>query len=186
MEEKLNDYQKSVLSNGETLRAKLLIYLQKPEAVEYYAKTAEKCFLQSNRESFAKVSDWSWWGFFYSWIFLLYRKSENAALWAIICICLGLLFSIFLSKPASPIALVLFIVDIWIIYHLGKYSKFYILKTFVNTLKESNGDDALLASKGGINKIGLALGILVTPLIIYLILCIILIIPGGIIYRIIG
>ena len=34
MEEKLNDYQKSVLSNGETLRAKLLIYLQKPEAVE--------------------------------------------------------------------------------------------------------------------------------------------------------
>ena len=57
MEEKLNDYQKSVLSNGETLRAKLLIYLQKEKTVECYAKTAEKCFLQGNRENFAKASD---------------------------------------------------------------------------------------------------------------------------------
>ena len=57
MEEKLNDYQKSVLLNGETLRAKLLIYLQKEKAVECYAKTAEKCFLQGNRENFAKASD---------------------------------------------------------------------------------------------------------------------------------
>lgn len=101
MEEKLNDYQKSVLSNGETLRAKLLIYLQKPEAVEYYAKTAEKCFYKGNKESFAKASDWSWWGFFYSWIFLLYRKGEDTALWAIICIFLGL-FTMFLSQNESP------------------------------------------------------------------------------------
>ena len=61
MEEKLNDYQKSVLSNGETLRAKLLIYLQEPEAVEYYAKTAKKCFLQGNKEKFAKGISWSLW-----------------------------------------------------------------------------------------------------------------------------
>ena len=182
MEEKLNDYQKSVLSNGETLRAKLLIYLQKPEAVEYYAKTAEKCFLQGNKDSFAKVGDWSWWGFFYSWTFLLYRKSENAALWAIICICLGL-FTIFLSQNespenASPVIGIIFIIAIWISCHLGKYSKFYILKTFVNTLKESNEDDALLASKGGINKIGLVLGILATPLVIIQAIFLISIIPG--------
>ena len=189
MEEKLNDYQKSVLSNGETLRAKLLIYLQKPETVEYYAKTAEKCFLQGNKDSFAKVGDWSWWGFLYSWTFLLYRKSENTALWAIICICLGL-FLILLSKTASPenaspIIAVVFIVAIWIGYHLGKYSKFYILKTFVNTLKESNGDDALLASKGGINKIGLVLGILATPFVIIQAIGLISIIPG-IIYAVLA
>lgn len=184
MEEKLNDYQKSVLSNGETLRAKLLIYLQKPEAVEYYAKTAEKCFLQGNKDSFAKVGDWSWWGFFYSWTFLLYRKSENAALWAIICICLGL-FLILLSKTASPVIGIMFIIAIWISCHLGKYSKFYILKTFVNTLKESNGDDALLASKGGINKIGLVLGILATPFVIIQAIGLISIIPG-IIYAVLA
>ena len=90
MEEKLNDYQKSVLSNGETLRAKLLIYLQKPEAVEYYAKTAEKCFLQGNKEKFQKISDLSWWGFFYGWIFLLYRKSEEAGKWFGISLILGI------------------------------------------------------------------------------------------------
>ncbi|MDD0855938.1 hypothetical protein [Campylobacter magnus] len=69
-------------------------------------------------------------------------------------------------ENASPVIGIIFIIAIWISCHLGKYSKFYILKTFVNTLKESNGDDALLASKGGINKIGLVLGILATPLVI--------------------
>ena len=76
MEEKLNDYQKSVLSNGETLRAKLLIYLQKPEAVEYYAKTAEKCFLQGNKDSFAKVGDWSWWVFSTLGLFCYIEKAK--------------------------------------------------------------------------------------------------------------
>ena len=88
-------------------------------------------------------------------------------------------------ENASPIIAVVFIVAIWIGYHLGKYSKFYILKTFVNTLKESNGDDALLASKGGINKIGLVLGILATPFVIIQAIGLISIIPG-IIYAVLA
>lgn len=54
MEEKLNDYQKSVLSNGETLRAKLLIYLQKEKAVECYAKTAENAFYKAIEKTLQK------------------------------------------------------------------------------------------------------------------------------------
>ena len=86
-----------------------------------------------------------------------------------------------ISSPVESqyfIAGIIFIIAIWISCHLGKYSKFYILKTFVNTLKESNGDDALLASKGGINKIGLVLGILATPLVIIQAIFLISIIPG--------
>lgn len=68
---------------------------------------------------------------------------------------------------------------------MGRYSKFYILKTFVNTLKESNGDDALLASKGGINKFGLVLGILETPFVILEAIGLALV-PLGIIYAVLA
>ena len=88
-------------------------------------------------------------------------------------------------ENASPVIGIIFIIAIWISCHLGKYSKFYILKTFVNTLKESNGDDALLASKGGINKIGLVLGILATPFVIIQAIGLISIIPG-IIYAVLA
>ena len=162
MEEKLNDYQKSVLSNGETLRAKLLIYLQEPEAVEYYAKTAEKCFLQGNKEKFAKGISWSlWWGLIYGWIFLLYRKSKKAAKWFFISLSLyivSFLISFFISFILSPsltyaiieaiLTTIFWIACFYIYIHLGMYSRYYILETFVDILGQSNGDDSILAFKG--------------------------------------
>lgn len=76
----LDDYTKSVLSDEKLLRSKLLIYFKKPEAVEYYAKTAILAFNAGEQKELKKVRDWSWWGFFYGGIFLWYRKSSEACI----------------------------------------------------------------------------------------------------------
>lgn len=67
----LDDYTKSVLSDEKLLRSKLLIYFKKPEAVEYYAKTAILAFNAGEQKELKKVRDWSWWGFFLWWDFFM-------------------------------------------------------------------------------------------------------------------
>lgn len=168
----LDDYTKSVLSDEKLLRSKLLIYFKKPEAVEYYAKTAILAFNAGEQKELKKVRDWSWWGFFYGWIFLSYRKSSEAGLFFTLSLFFGFLFA--LSTANAQEQLVLFVfsicVSLLIANHLGKYSKFYIVEKFIDNLKQSNGDDALLATYGETNTFALIFGVIVYPVVI----------PGGI------
>ena len=170
----LDDYTKSVLSDEKLLRSKLLIYFKKPEAVEYYAKTAILAFNAGEQKELKKVRDWSWWGFFYGWIFLWYRKSSEACNFFALSLVFGFLFALSTANANAREQLVLFVfgicVSLLIANHLGKYSKFYIIEEFIYNLKRSNGDDALLATYGETNTFALIFGVIVSPVLI----------PGGI------
>lgn len=185
----LDDYTKSVLSDEKLLRSKLLIYFKKPEAIEYYAKTILLAFNAGKQENFDKVSDWSWWGFFYGWIFLWYRGSNVTGIF--FGLGLASMFLYFSASATQSFALtfVLICFNLVILFHLSKYSKFYIVEKFIDNLKLSNGDDALLATYGNTNTFAFMLGLILSPFVIletigYLLLPIIFI--GGILEAILG
>lgn len=103
----LDDYTKSVLSDEKLLHSKLLIYFKKPEAVEYYAKTAILAFNAGEQKELKKVSDWSWWGFFYGWIFLWYRKSSAGWIFFTLSLFFAFLFyALFPANAQEQLALV--------------------------------------------------------------------------------
>lgn len=168
----LDDYTKSVLSDEKLLRSKLLIYFKKPEAVEYYAKTAILAFNAGEQKELKKVRDWSWWGFFYGWIFLWYRKSSEACIVFTLSLFFGFLYALSTANAQEQLVLFVFSIcaSLLIANHLGKYSKFYIIEEFIYNLKRSNGDDALLATYGETNTFALIFGVIVYPVVI----------PGGI------
>ncbi|MBF0985177.1 MAG: DUF2628 domain-containing protein, partial [Campylobacter sp.] len=75
----MTDYAREILSDGKLLRQKLEIFLQTPNKVEIYARACEKFFAAGKQRELTYVSTWSWWAFFGTLFFFLYRREYKFA-----------------------------------------------------------------------------------------------------------
>ena len=128
----MTDYAREILSDGKLLRQKLEIFLQTPSKVEIYARACEKFFAAGKRRELNYVSTWSWWGFFGTLFFFLYRKEYKiaAALFAVVLISC---FIPFLDG-----------------YDSGTMAKYFVCYSFVSLLDKQ--DDEALRRGGGVNR----------------------------------
>lgn len=126
----MTERSKEIFADGVKLRQKLGIYLQTPEKVEIYAQAAEKMFAKTGGTGIGYVITWSWWAFFGSWGFFLYRK----------CYFATAIFFILPFLPMIPLLLIIIICAV-----LAKYQ---VIKNFERKLDLE--DDAQLAT--GVNK----------------------------------
>ena len=124
----MSDYAKSVFDDPKLLREKLKIYLKTPEKVEIYAAACEKFYLNGGKNGLKKQATWSWWAFFCTFAFFMYRRRYMVMILYII----GSIFSIFAMIQAGMVA------------------KWHVCKAFLESL-EAKDDDILMAN-GGVNK----------------------------------
>ncbi len=75
----MTDCAREILSDGKLLRQKLEIFLQTPSKVEIYARACEKFFAAGKQRELTYVSTWSWWAFFGTLFFFLYRREYKFA-----------------------------------------------------------------------------------------------------------
>ncbi|EAU01297.1 MULTISPECIES: DUF2628 domain-containing protein [Campylobacter] len=128
----LSEYQKQILSDPKTLREKLEIYLQTPEKVEIYASACEK-FLDPQANEFTFKATWSWWAFFATLFFFLYRKAYTAMLCT-------LLVCVFIPVAGLLPTLI-------IAYSCAVSAKFIVCSRFVKILDMQSDEE--LAKRGG-------------------------------------
>lgn len=124
----MSDYAKSVFDDPKLLREKLKIYLKTPEKVEIYAAACEKFYLNGGKNGLKRAMTWSWWGFFFTYGFLINRKNY----------AISIFYFIFLII-ASVLTMIC----------CGMYAKWHVCKRFLEIL-EIKDDDVLMA-KGGKN-----------------------------------
>ena len=124
----MSDYAKSVFDDPKLLREKLKIYLKTPEKVEIYAAACEKFYLNGGKNGLKRAMTWSWWGFFFTYGFLINRKNY----------AISIFYFIFLII-ASVLTMIC----------CGMYAKWHVCKRFLEIL-EMKDDDVLMA-KGGKN-----------------------------------
>ncbi|MCI6641850.1 MULTISPECIES: DUF2628 domain-containing protein [Campylobacter] len=77
------------------------MYLKTPQKTMLYARAAEKFFYSSGKRYIKFQITWSWWAFFFTFWFFIYRKSYIAALIIFISTCISGSVS---SLATDPIA----------------------------------------------------------------------------------
>ena len=138
----MTDYAREILSDGKLLRQKLEIFLQTPSKVEIYARACEKFFAAGKQRELTYVSTWSWWGFFGTLFFFLYRKEYKiaAALFAVVVISC---FIPFLDEYDRSIGMAISVSS-------GTMAKYFVCYRFVALLDKQ--DDEALRRGGGVNR----------------------------------
>lgn len=140
----MTEQTRAVFENPELLREKLSIFLGTPKKVEIYAKAAEKFFNAGGRQELKYANTWSWWGFFGSFWFFLYRKSYGIFfLMLALYIGLGIFLDIFMPRASNGWAI------IFVIWG-AMFSKFIVIDRFSKAL-----DSGELENKGGVNPWGI-------------------------------
>lgn len=138
----MTDYAREILSDGKLLRQKLEIFLQTPSKVEIYARACEKFFAAGKQRELNYVSTWSWWAFFGTLFFFLYRKEYKiaAALFAFVVISC---FIPFLDEYDRSIGMAVSVSS-------GTMAKYFVCYRFVALLDKQ--DDEALRRGGGVNR----------------------------------
>ena len=138
----MTDYAREILSDGKLLRQKLEIFLQTPSKVEIYARAYEKFFAAGGRRELNYASTWSWWGFFGTLFFFLYRREYKfaAALFAFVAICF---FVPFLDWRDNVVGIAVGITG-------AAMAKYFVCYRFVALLDKQ--DDEALRKGGGVNR----------------------------------
>lgn len=138
----MTDYAREILSDGKLLRQKLEIFLQTPSKVEIYARACEKFFAAGKQRELNYVSTWSWWGFFGTLFFYLYRKEYKfaAMLFVFVAICF---FVPFLDGRDGVVGIAVGIT-------CAAMAKYFVCYRFV-ALLDRGGDEALRRG-GGVNR----------------------------------
>ena len=138
----MTDYAREILSDGKLLRQKLEIFLQTPSKVEIYARACEKFFAAGKQRELNYVSTWSWWAFFGTLFFFLYRKEYKiaAALFAFVVISC---FIPFLDEYDRSIGMAVSVSS-------GTMAKYFVCYRFV-ALLDKQADEALRRG-GGVNS----------------------------------
>ena len=131
----MTEYSKRIFSDPKALRQKLEIYLQTPEKVEIYAQTCEISFMKGANSTLAISAGWTWWGFFFTFAYLIYRKCYVEAL-----IALAVSFAL------GPLVMI----------GMGMFGKYIVAKRFEKTLELEN--DEALRMLGGTNFWGQVIG----------------------------
>lgn len=151
----MTDYAREILSDGKLLRQKLEIFLQTPSKVEIYARACEKFFAAGKRRELNYVSTWSWWGFFGTLFFFLYRKEYKiaAALFAVVVISC---FIPFLDEYDRSIGMAVSVSS-------GTMAKYFVCYRFVALLDKK--DDEALRKGGGVNRWAIWLAVIFYALV---------------------
>lgn len=126
----MSEYSKQIFSDPLSLRTKLALYLGTPHKVELYARACEGFFYKSGGVGLGFSLSWSWWAFFMTFWWALYRKQY---LFALVAFALGFV----------PIA------NIFVMIGCALLAKYAVCKSFVGALNMQN--DALLIINGGRN-----------------------------------
>ena len=126
----MSEYSKQIFSDPLSLRAKLALYLGTPHKVELYARACEGFFYKSGGVGLGFSLSWSWWGFFMTFWWALYRKQY---LFALVAFALGFV----------PIA------NIFVMIGCALFAKYTLCASFVEFLNMQN--DTLLMANGGCN-----------------------------------
>jgi len=124
-------------------------YIDKPEVTQWYVNAFKKC----NINGVDNASwNWSWWAFFGSVFFLLYRKAYSAA---------GVLSLLLIVGWFIPFAWIL----LWVL--AGGYSPYFVYKTYKETRLrvEADVEDEekrfeTMAHLGGSNEWAIILGVI--------------------------
>ena len=151
----MTDYAREILSDGKLLRQKLEIFLQTPSRVEIYARACEKFFAAGKQRELAYVSTWSWWAFFGTLFFFLYRKEYKiaAALFAFVVISC---FIPFLDEYDRSIGMAVSVSS-------GTMAKYFVCYRFVALLDKQ--DDEALKRGGGVNRWAIWLAVIFYALV---------------------
>lgn len=151
----MTDYAREILSDGKLLRQKLEIFLQTPSKVEIYARACEKFFAAGKRRELNYVSTWSWWAFFGTLFFFLYRKEYKiaAALFAFVVISC---FIPFLDEYDRSIGMAVSVSS-------GTMAKYFVCYRFVALLDKK--DDEALRKGGGVNRWAIWLAVIFYALV---------------------
>ena len=151
----MTDYAREILSDGKLLRQKLEIFLQTPSKVEIYARACEKFFAAGKQRELTYVSTWSWWAFFGTLFFFLYRKEYKiaAALFAVVLISC---FIPFLDEYDRSIGMAISVSS-------GTMAKYFVCYRFV-ALLDRGGDEALRRG-GGVNRWAIWLAVIFYALV---------------------
>lgn len=158
----MTEKSKQIFADKAKLREKLGIYLQTPEKVEIYAQAAEKMFAKTGGTSIGYKETWSWWAFFFTWGFFLYRKLYLIAV----------IFLAFLFVPAFIPAIPQGVVDmipLVVCFASAIQAKYQAIKDFEKKLDLDN--DMALAT--GVNKwaiyVTIALYVVLSISIVYIV-----------------
>lgn len=151
----MTDYAREILSDGKLLRQKLEIFLQTPNKVEIYARACEKFFAAGKQRELNYASTWSWWGFFGTLFFFLYRKEYKiaAALFAVVLISC---FIPFLDEYDRSIGMAVSVSS-------GTMAKYFVCYRFVALLDKQ--DDEALRKGGGVNRWAIWLAVIFYALV---------------------
>ena len=151
----MTDCAREILSDGKLLRQKLEIFLQTPDKVEIYARACEKFFAAGKRRELNYASTWSWWGFFGTLFFFLYRKEYKiaAALFAFVVISC---FIPFLDEYDRSIGMAVSVSS-------GTMAKYFVCYRFVALLDKQ--DDEALRRGGGVNRWAIWLAVIFYALV---------------------
>ena len=138
----MTDYAREILSDGKLLRQKLEIFLQTPSKVEIYARACEKFFAAGKQRELNYVSTWSWWGFFGTLFFFLYRKEYKFAVMLFAFIVISC-FIPFLDGHDSAVGIAASVTS-------AAMAEYFVCYRFVALLDKE--DDEALRRGGGVNR----------------------------------
>lgn len=124
-------YLHKILSSEELSREKLELYLQTPDKVELYKEALDKFTANGEISRPLFKPTWSWWAFFSTWAFFLYRKD----------LLLAFITFILIITPGLNLFAMIF---------SGISGKYFVIKRFINILSLNNA--ALLQDRGGVYK----------------------------------
>ncbi|MBQ3675684.1 MAG: DUF2628 domain-containing protein [Campylobacter sp.] len=154
----MTEYAKSVFSDPNLLREKLALYIKTPSKIELYAKDCEKFFKAGNGEKLViDGSTFSFWGFFGTIFFLIYRKIY----WLVGLIIAFIILSVIVFPDANDT--VDRVIRIGISALCGAFSRYCVCLRFLKILELQ--DDEMLVKKGGVNYFAYVLFVLFLLLI---------------------
>ena len=145
----MSKYAEDIFREPAVLRKKLDLYLKTPQKTMLYARVAEKFFYSSGKRYVKFQITWSWWAFFFTFWFFIYRKSYIAALIIFILTCISGSVS---SLATDPIAdgIIGFFINFFIMIFSAIFAKFLVIKQFEKELMFE--DDNVLRYNGGANR----------------------------------
>lgn len=124
-------YLQKILSSEELSREKLELYLQTPDKVEIYKEALDKFTAKGEISRPVFKPTWSWWAFFSTWAFFLYRKD----------LLLAFISFILVVTPG---------LNLFVMIFSGISGKYFVIKRFVNILSLDNS--TILQDRGGVYK----------------------------------
>ena len=151
----MTDYAREILSDGKLLRQKLEIFLQTPSKVEIYARACEKFFAAGKQRELNYVSTWSWWGFFGTLFFFLYRKEYKIAA-APFAVVVATCFIPFLDGHDSAVGIAVSVTS-------AAMAEYCVCDSFVSLLDKQ--DDEALRRGGGVNRWAIWLAVIFYALV---------------------